>query len=157
MVVVKKLQWLEPSPNQNYPMWTASHFGTDFKATIDTSRARVFGKYPLEINGHDQGKKFITLQQAKDFAQAEFERRVLSALEFPLLDPKKVTYVDAFAVMGDDQDEDGNGGVWTVGIYSTFERASDAALHKNKTTSVRVGPYFFVKEIRVREGTLFDD
>jgi len=79
-VVIKPLHWHEPSPSASYPNWTARNFHTQFEARIDTSKALKWGKFPLSINGNMVDFKFDTVEQAKAYAQAEYETRMRQLL-----------------------------------------------------------------------------
>jgi hypothetical protein len=79
-VAIKPLHWHEPSPSVSYPNWTARNFHTQFEARIDTSKALKWGKFPLSINGNMVDVKFDTVEQAKAYAQAEYETRMRQLL-----------------------------------------------------------------------------
>ena len=78
-VKVKALTW--DHHDGNYPTWRAYGHSFEFEAVIDKGRARMYGDFPLRINGNMSKEKFDTLEAAKAAAQADYEARILSAIE----------------------------------------------------------------------------
>jgi len=76
-VKVKALEWKQEYGN--YPAWRA--YMPNFEAVIDKGRARMYGEFPLRINGNMSKEKFDTIEAAKAAAQADYEARTLSAIE----------------------------------------------------------------------------
>lgn len=71
---VKQLRWKHH--DGNYPMWFASNVAIGFEARVDRGLARMYGNYPLEINGTIVKQKFNTLEAAQAHAQADYVDRV---------------------------------------------------------------------------------
>jgi hypothetical protein len=84
---IKPLKWSEPHPSTKYPNWFAQVYAIRFEARIDTSRAGMFGKFPLSINGLTVDEQFDSLEGAKAYAQANYEVRVRSAFNAALSTP----------------------------------------------------------------------
>lgn len=83
--IIKPLKWLEPDPSVSYPNWHAQVVALQFSARIDTSRALMFGKFPLSINGWTPDERFDTLEEAKAFAEQYYRNRVLELLDLSAL------------------------------------------------------------------------
>jgi hypothetical protein len=77
-VSVKPLEW-DGNGEGNYPTWWA--IGLSFRAKIDKGSAEMYGDYPLFINGFWDKTKHKTLEAAKAAAQADYEARIMAALE----------------------------------------------------------------------------
>lgn len=83
--LIRPLQWIDPNPTDRYPTWRARVHHIRFEATIDTSEPTMYGKFPLSINGHDSGQKFESAEDAKAYAQANYEKRVVEFMNYALL------------------------------------------------------------------------
>lgn len=79
-VAIKPLVWQEPHPSHKYPNWHAMQPAVRFHARIDTSRAAMWGKFPLAIDGSMVDQKFDTVEAAKAFAEARYRDLVSSLL-----------------------------------------------------------------------------
>jgi len=84
---VRPLVWNEPHPSHRYPNWAAGHYSVRFEARIDTSKPLMWGQFPLSINGEMIGTKFDTVEQAKAYAQADYEKRIRRILAAALATP----------------------------------------------------------------------
>ena len=71
-VKVKALRWVHH--DGNYPTWRA--LAPHFEAVIDKGEPRMYGDFPLIINGRMSKEKYDTLEAAQVAAQDNFEQRV---------------------------------------------------------------------------------
>jgi len=141
-VIIKPLHWHEPSPSVSYPNWTARNFHTQFEARIDTSKALKWGKFPLSFNGNMVDVKFDTIEQAKAYAQAEYETRMRQLLSDvltttpggDLLEQAAIPFAEALEEWGEESKISDDRDLWehplalliTVGDVRRLARALSA-------------------------------
>lgn len=80
--IARKVKPLDWRLNKGaYPSFFAYSGVTKTTYTIDSGAMKSLGRWPLRINGFWTKKKYQQPEQAKAAAQADHERRILSALE----------------------------------------------------------------------------